>query len=268
MIFLVVLMSGLAQAASAAPPAAPPAPTAQAAPVVDRLSDEQAGKGIDLAGIAHSPADGSPYLGPAEAPVVVNVFTDFQCSVCKRAADPIKQLAVDFPDMVKVVVRHNALPSHPRARATAIAAMAAGNQGKFWPYYDRLWASPGARDDASLARIAVDLALDLDRFKKDLADPATAARVQAESDAANRLGAAGTPGFFVNGTRQVGWGSFRDLRARVEREIAAGATLAAAGASPRSVAEARIRQTAERNPKRDQEPAPNADEWVKVLLAP
>jgi protein-disulfide isomerase len=188
--------------------------------------------------------------------------------VCKRAADPIKQLAFDFPDQVKVVVRNNALPMHARSQATALAALAAGNQGKYWAYYDRLWANPGARDDASLLRIAQALALDLDRWKKDIADPASSARVRAESDAALRLGAMGTPGFFVNGMRQVGWGSFRDLHDRVQREIAAGAQLAASGTPAKAIAEARIRQTAERNPKGDGEAAPDVDDWVKVLLAP
>lgn len=259
---------GPARAADAVAPAAPPVPAKPAAPPVDRLSDEQAGKGLDLTAIAHSPADASPYLGPAEAPVVVNVFTDFQCPVCKRAADPIKQLAFDFPDKVKVVVRNNALPMHARSEATALAALAAGQQGKFWQYYDRLWAAPGARDEGSLARIATELELDLERWKKDRADPANVARVHSESAAAVRLGAAGTPGFFVNGMRQVGWGSFRDLHDRVERELAAGSSLATAGTSAKAIAEARIRQTADRNPKREGEGAPNVDDWVKVLLAP
>lgn len=257
-----------AHAADAPIATTPPVAPVPQPPPIDRLSDEHAGKGVDLTGIAHSPADASPYLGPADAPVVVNVFTDFQCSVCKRAADPIKQLAIDFPGKVKVVVRHNALPTHTRAKSAAIAAIAAGNQGKFWEYYDRLWAAPSAREPAALTQIAQDLGLDLERWKKDVRDPASGARVQAESDAAVRLGALGTPGFFVNGMRQVGWGSFRDLRGRVEREIAAGASLSAAGTPSRQVAEARIRQDVERNTKREGEAAPDVDDWVKVLLAP
>lgn len=243
-------------------PAATPAP-----PAVDRTSDEHAGKGIDLAKIAQSPADGSPFLGPEDAPVVVNVFTDYQCPVCKRIADPIKQLVADFPGTVKVVVRNNALPSHSRAQASALAALAAGRQGKFWPYYDRLWAEQSARDDASFERFAADLGLDLERWKKDVADPASVAAVRRESDAAVRLGVPGTPGFFVNGQRQMGWGSYRDLRARVEREVKAVAALVAAGTPEKDAAAARIRATAEQNPKRDGDPAVQVDDWVKVLLA-
>lgn len=244
------------------PPPVPPAPRA------DRMSDEHAGKDLDLSSLAHSPAGGSPYLGPAEALVVVNVFTDYQCPVCKRSADPVKQLAADFPGKVKVVLRNNALPMHARAEASAIAALAAGNQGKFWEYYDRLWAETSARDDASFERFARELGLDVERWKKDVADPETRARVRRESESAVKLGVPGTPGFFVNGQRQMGWGSYRDLRGRVEREIGAAASLVASGTAAKDVPAARIRATAEQNPKRDGDPAIQVDEWVKVLLAP
>ena len=272
---LLALAQAAVAPATAAPtadgtqPSATQAPTGTAATVqVDRLSDEHAGKGLDIGPLAHSPAGASPYLGPAEAPVVVNVFTDFQCPVCKRAADPIKQLAVDFPGQVKVVVRNSAPPAHPRSQAVALAALAAGNQGKYWQYYDRLWEDPHARDDISLEVIARALELDIERWKKDVSDPANAARVREESDAAIRLGAEGTPAFFVNGARQVGWGSFRDLRRSVEREIAAGAALATSGAAPGAIAEARIRATATKNAQREGEAVPNVDDWVNVLLAP
>ncbi len=234
---------------------------------VDRMTDEWAGKGADLEKIAHSPADGSPYLGPKDAAVVVNVFIDFQCPVCTRVADPIKQLVLDFPDKVKVVYRNNALSSHSRAEATARAAMAAARQGKFWPYFDRLFAEFRARDDASLRRIATDLGLDGERFDKDLADPKIAELVRRESDAAVRLGVPGTPGLFVNGFRQMGWGSYRDLHNSVKREIAAADAASNSGKRPGEIAQARIRATADQNPKREGEAAVNADDWVKVLLA-
>jgi protein-disulfide isomerase len=165
-------------------------------------------------------------------------------------------------------VRNNALPSHVRAKPAAIAAVAAAKQGKYWDYYDKLWAKIGARSDLDLERMAMAAGLDVPRWKADLADPGSAARVQAESDAAVRLGASGTPALFVNGVRQVGWGSYRDLHDKVAREIAATDPLIQGGTPARSVAEARIRQSADRNQKRDGEAAPDLDDWVKVLLAP
>ncbi len=231
------------------------------------MSDQIAGKGADLDKIGHSPRDGSPYLGPRAAPVVVNVFSDFQCPVCTRAADPVKQLVLDFPDKVKVVFRQNALPMHPRALPAAVAALAAGKQGKFWQYHDRLFANPRALDDASLRRIASDLGLDLAQWDKDVADPRVALKVREESAAAIQVGALGTPGILVNGIRQAGWSSYWGLRQIVQREIAATEALVASGtALPEAVAQ-RIRTMAGKNPPEKGAPPVNADEWVKVLLA-
>jgi protein-disulfide isomerase len=251
-----------AQAQPAAP-SAPPAPQAKA----PELTDKTAGKGIDLSKIAHSPADGSPYLGPREALVVVNVFSDFQCPVCKRAADPLKQVVVDFPDRVKVVFRHNALDAHQRARAAALSALAAGRQGRFWEYHDRLFANTGALDDASLERSASDLGLDLDQWRRDIADPASLERITRESRAAFRLGVPGTPGIFINGHRDRGWGSYEGLKLMVAREIEAGEKLLAAGTPLAEVPAARIRERAERNARGDGEAAPDVEEWIRVLVS-
>jgi protein-disulfide isomerase len=235
---------------------------------VDRMTDEWAGKDLDLAEIAHSPKKGSPYLGAAEAPVVVNIFSDFQCPVCTRAADPIKQLAADFPGKVKVVFRNNALPSHSRAEPAARAALAAARQGRFWEYHDLLFRNMRARDDAALRGFASQIGLDLERWDRDVADPQIAEQVKNESAAAVRLGVPGTPGLFVNGVRQMGWGSYRDLHNSVRRELTAVEPLLAAGKTLSESAAERIRTTADQNRKREGEGPADAAEWVKVLLAP
>jgi len=234
---------------------------------VDRSSDEWAGKEADLDKIGHSPKDGSPYLGPEKAPVVVNVFTDFQCPVCRRSADPIKQLVLDRPDKVKVVFRNNALPTHARSHAAALAARAAGRQGRFWPFYDRLFADPSALDEAGLKQTASDLGLDVDQWQRDMVDPKNAEKIEQESAAAVRLGVPGTPGIFVNGIRSTGWSAYRNLRWDVDKEIAEGEALAKAGTSLTDIPAVRIRATADRNPKSPGEGQVNADEWAKVLLA-
>lgn len=264
-----------AKADSAAPTAASPTTVAPSNPVPAprgdspeaNQTDETAGKTADLGKIATSPRDGSPYLGPKDAPVVVNVFSDFQCPVCKRSADPIKQLVLDFPGMVKVVFRNNALEMHGRSRPAALAAMAAGKQGKFWQYHDRLFANQSGLDDASLRKIAQDLGLDMDQWEKDLADPANAERVKEESSWATKLGAAGTPAFFVNGSRQTGWGSYQGLKSIVAREVGSAEGLAASGVSRSGITENRIRAFADKNTKKDGEASPDLDQWVKVLTA-
>jgi protein-disulfide isomerase len=234
---------------------------------VDTMSDEWAGKNADLAAIAHSPADESPYLGPKEALVVVNIFSDFQCPVCKRSADPIKQLVLDYPDKVKVVFRNNALRIHPRAEAAAVAALAAGKQGKFWQYHDRVFDAQRALDDASLRQIAGDLRLNLEQWVKDVADPKNVQKVRLESQAAVRLGVPGTPGIFVNGVRHEGWGSYRGLHQVTGIELRAAEALAKSGTPLREVAATRIREGAPKNRTRTGQESVDPEYWVKVLLA-
>jgi protein-disulfide isomerase len=256
-----------ASAAPAAPATAAAAPKAAAPAGPDTQSDEFAGKGADVSKIGHSPADGSPYLGAKEGLVLVNIFSDFQCPVCRRSADPMKQLVLDFPGAVKVVFRNNALVSHGRSKAAALAALAAGKQGKFWEFHDRLFANPAGLDDASLKRTATDLGLDVAQWEKDLADPKNAEQVARESAEAVKLGTPGTPAVFVNGLRVAGWGSYRGVRGMVEREISQGEKLAADGMALAQIPATRIKATAAQNPPTPNEGPIDPELWVRILTA-
>jgi len=260
-------------AAAAPAPTPAPAPAAAAAPAapkpsssgLDSQTDEGAGKNVDLAKIAVSPKGvESPFLGSKDATVVVNVYSDFQCPVCKRSADPIKQLVDDFPGKVRVYFRHNALPMHGRSKPSAIASIAAKRQGKFWEYHDKLFQT-GMLDDASLRQAASELGLDMAQFDKDLADPALAARVDEEAAWAQAMGATGTPGFFVNGVRQVGWGSYLALKSIVQREIDKGEELIAGGTPRNQVIAKRIAALADKNTKGEGEAAIDAAKWAQYL---
>ncbi|MBM4343850.1 MAG: thioredoxin domain-containing protein [Deltaproteobacteria bacterium] len=248
-------------------PSAPVAETPKQPSLLDSQSDEGAGKGVDMAKIGVSPPGlASPYIGPKDALVVVNVYSDFQCPVCKRSADPIKQLAADFPGKVKVYFRNNALAMHGRSKPAALAAWAAKNQGKFWQYHDKLFQT-GALDDGSLEQAAKDLGLNIDQWKKDIADPANGARLDQEAKWAEEMGATGTPGFFVNGIRQVGWGSYMALKSMVGNEIAKAEEVLGQGAPKGEILKRRVLATAPNNPKNEGEKAIAADAWAKNLTA-
>ena len=252
-------VAAIAPSAPSAPPPSPP----KSAGGLDNQTDEGAGKGVDVAKLGTSPKDqGSPFLGPKDAAVVVNVYSDFQCPVCKRSADPIKQLAADFPGKVKVYFRNNALEMHGRSKPAALAAWAAKKQGKFWQYHDKLFQT-GQLDDSSLESFAKDLGLDVAQWKKDVADPKNAERLAEESKWAETMGATGTPGFFVNGTRQVGWGSYMALKSMVQREVEKADEQK--GAPPRTVLAERIKATASKNTKGDTEGPIDPEAWAKIL---
>jgi len=160
-----------------------------------------------------------PALGPLPARVLVTVFSDFQCPVCRRSADATQQIAEEFPGDVRVEFWQHPLAIHSRAEDAAVASLAAQRQGKFWEYHDEVFRNQSAIDPASLSRYAEQLGLDVGRFRSDCASPELRARAKSEGAAAERLGAENTPAFMVNGKLRSGWGSWAGFRSDVEREL-------------------------------------------------
>jgi protein-disulfide isomerase len=147
--------------------------------------------------------DAPAVRGPADALVTVVMFGDFQCPHCKRVLPTLDQLLASDRE-VRLVFLHNPLAMHPEAEISARAALAAGEQGKFWEMHDKLFENQHALSDANFRLWAGELGLDLVRFDRDYADSATAERVQADVALAKRFGATGTPNFFVNGRHLLG----------------------------------------------------------------
>jgi protein-disulfide isomerase len=188
---------------------------------------------------ASTDVDHPPALGPADAKVVVLVFSDFQCPVCRRSADATDQIAEEFPGDVRVEFWQHPLTTHANAENAAVASLAAQRQGMFWEYHDELFRNQAAIDPDSLARYAEQLGMDAERFKSDYADPALRARAQREAATAETFGAKNTPAFMVNGKLKTGWGSWYGFRTDVERELAEAKKLEEQGTAGASVAESR-----------------------------
>ena len=141
----------------------------------------------------------SPTKGPKNAKVTVVEFSDFECPYCKRGADTVEQILKEYPKDVKVVFKNLPLSFHKNAKPAAIAALAAGKQGKYWEMHDELFKKQrGLTADYFLAS-AKTIGLNVDQFKKDLADESLAKQVADDEAGARKLGITGTPGFVVNG---------------------------------------------------------------------
>jgi protein-disulfide isomerase len=158
-------------------------------------------------------------MGPPTARVKVVVFSDFQCPVCTRVVEPLKHLVRSYPDTVQVIFKHNALESHRYARQAAAASIAAFRQGKFWEYHDRLFQNQNALGEADLLRYAGEIGLDGPRFETDLKATDVAAQVAYETAMAEKLDMPGTPGFFINGERLAGWGSYSGFKGMIDRAL-------------------------------------------------
>ena len=154
--------------------------------------------------------------GPAEAPVTVVEYGDFECPFCGRAEPVVRELLVDFGD-VRYVWRHLPLSDvHPSADIAAEASEAAAAQGKFWEMHDLLLDHQGDLRPHDLDSYAERLDLDLDRFRDDLRRHVHAPRVEENVDSADISGVTGTPTFFVNERRHDGAYDIATLSAAVK----------------------------------------------------
>ncbi|HXJ35677.1 MAG TPA: DsbA family protein [Candidatus Eisenbacteria bacterium] len=196
---------------------------------------------MPVAGLKGTPGP-SPAFGPENAPVRIFVFSDFQCPVCRRVVEPLKLLARTYPNDVRIVFKENALAMHGRASRLAAASLAAFRQGKFWEFHDRVFANPGQLDDDSLAAHAKAIGLDVPRFQADMDDPAVTAQVEYEADLAASLDLRSTPGFMINGTPQMGWGSYMGMEGLVKRELDRAQKLSQSGTPADRVAYEATRQ--------------------------
>jgi protein-disulfide isomerase len=155
--------------------------------------------------LAPSVTERDHVLGPPDARVTLVEYGDFECPHC-GAVHPIMQAARKaFGRNLRFAFRHFPLrASHPHALAAAKAAEAAGEQGRFWEMYDRLYQRQTELTDADLERHAGELGLDVERFRRSLGERAHEVRIREDLESAARSGAQGTPSLFINGERYRG----------------------------------------------------------------
>jgi Na+/H+ antiporter NhaA len=164
--------------------------------------------------------------GPADAPVTVVEYGDFECPYCGQAEPVIRELLAGHGD-VSYVWRHLPLNDvHPRAQLAAEASEGAAEQGAFWEMHDLLLSHQDELKPMDLTRHAEQLGLDVERFREDLRRHTGAGRVAEDVDSADISGVSGTPTFFINGRRHYGAYDIDTLTkaakaARARAEIAA-----------------------------------------------
>ena len=100
-----------------------------------------------------------------------------------------------------------------------MASMAAGEQGKFWEYHDKLFGSPGKLQRETLLQHARDLGLNMSAFEAALTSEKNKALINADSAESIALGAGGTPAFFVNGKYLAGAKPFEEFAKVINAEL-------------------------------------------------
>ncbi len=111
----------------------------------------------------------------------------------------------------------------------ALAAEAAGRQGKFWEMHDKLFENQRQMTDDNFIVWAGEFGLDVEKFKKDMADPALKKKIQAQQAQGSSVGARGTPSFFVNGRFLAGNQPAANFKKIIDEEMKKADKLIAAG---------------------------------------
>jgi len=156
-------------------------------------------------------------LGPADAPVTLVEYGDYECPDCGNAYPEIKRLIGECGKRLRFVFRNFPQHSiHPRAGVAAMAAEAAAAQGKFWEMHDLLYEHQRELADLDMSSLALRAGVEIYRFDADLGSERFSKRVAADLESGQASGVTGTPTFFINGVRYVGEKDYESLKAAIE----------------------------------------------------
>lgn len=145
--------------------------------------------------------DGSPSKGPADAPIVVVEFADFECPACRAASGVLDGIVGKSSDVRLVFKNYPLTAIHLNAEAAARAAVAAGRQGKFWEMHHELFSVEPPLAPERIKGMAKKIGLDLAQFDADMRSEAVADAVRADQKLGQRVKLESTPSIYVNGRR-------------------------------------------------------------------
>jgi protein-disulfide isomerase len=167
-----------------------------------------------------------PSKGPANAPVTIVEFSDFECPYCSRANETLARVEEAYAGKVRIVFRDYPLSFHSNAQKAAEAGQCAHDQGKFWEMHDKMFANQRALEVENLKLYAQDLGLDSKAFDACLDGGSKAEVVKENFEAGLDLGVRGTPAFFVNGKMIAGALPFEEFQKIIDQELGQGAKTA------------------------------------------
>lgn len=165
------------------------------------------------------PAGSHPALGPANAPVTIVEFGDFECPFTRKAEDTLKQVLHEYGPKIRLVYIDHPLPIHKHAVAADGAARCANEQGKFWEYHNALFADQSKLTPDDLRAAAAKLKLDIPKFNACFDHSKYDSDLVKDSGQALALRVEGTPTFYVNGRVLFGAASLQDFEDVINREL-------------------------------------------------
>ncbi|MFL5647755.1 MAG: DsbA family protein [Chloroflexota bacterium] len=178
-------------------------------------------------------ADGRA-IGVADAPVTLEVWTDFQCPVCgqfARTVEPALMTKYVAPGTLRIV-HHDAAFQGAKSQSTydesveaAAGARCAATQDGYWPYQDWVFANQNGENEGAfaatrLASMASAAGLDVTAWRACVATGKEQIAARSETADAVASGVNATPTMRLNGQTMVGLKSVTELGALIEAAAA------------------------------------------------
>jgi len=177
-----------------------------------------------------------PQKGPDDALVTIVEFSDFECPFCGRVEPTIASVRDKYGKDVRVVWMNNPLPFHKNAKPAANAALEAyaqkGDEG-FWAMHEKLFANQKALTTENLEKFAKEIGLNMKKFKAAIENDKYAETIKEQQALSTKLGARGTPSFFINGRNLRGAQPLASFERVIDEELKKAKELVESG-TPRS----------------------------------
>ena len=161
---------------------------------------------------------GAPMLGSADAPVIIAVFSDYQCPYCARLMPVLDQVLEKYPEQVKIVYKQYPLKMHKSALFAAEAALVAYREGRFLELHDLLHDDYRNMTEESILDKASSLGFDRETFKEKMTSPNIMMQIQKDMADGKKAGVSGIPSVFING-RRLKNRSLEGFRQMIDPEI-------------------------------------------------
>lgn len=162
-------------------------------------------------------------FGNPNAKVKVIVFSDFQCPYCGLFYPVLRDAMKTYQNQVFFDFKEFPLSIHPQSNDAALAAACAQDQGQFWSYADKLYATQNdwgnSNDIADFKSYAQQLGLNTTQFNQCLDSKKDQSRIDASVKEGTDLGLSGTPSIFVNNTFESGAISANQLKTDIEAQL-------------------------------------------------
>jgi protein-disulfide isomerase len=149
------------------------------------------------------------FRGPANAPITIIEYTDFQCPYCGFGAKTLEEVMAKYEGQVKLVVKHFPLPFHPMAMPSALyfEAVSLQSSEKAWQFYDRVFSDLkqlSAGGESYLQKVASDIGVDMKKLEQDVRSQSTYGRIAADLKEVEQFKFDGVPAFVINGKVLLG----------------------------------------------------------------